>query len=353
MFLHFRLNSVEFVPCIKTDDNEDEHSAKSVETDSQNNEQLDKRHDLHKSELKCLFCKQIYQTQDELQQHIVSDHCKLFCVSCSEWVESKIFLEHESKHFKFECDICLRVFSTQFILEQHKAINSSFNCDVCPRRFHSTLELHRHVCMNKQLQIVSQDTDLYTCKLCKTQFTKKDSYENHIRYWHPDQRVFTCPVCQISFKRRFDLTTHKKMAHSKSILRKFAQELKGEKFVCKVCLRHFRTEKGMENHRTKQHMEQRGCAKCHELFRNELDVKYHDCSDNMVIQEGNPFICGICDACFNCKADILTHMRLHTGELVFGCETCKLGFGNQNELDSHKQRIHQEKAMNSLVITRN
>ena len=304
--------------CIKIDENEVQHSARYFETKPHLKEHLDKRQVLHNPEVRCMICNHLFQSQFELQEHQLSGHYELFCSCCSKWFQSKLLLREHKAHVRvkqlFVCDICSRSFQTQLLFEKHKALS----CDT-----------------------YSSVTSLYTCKRCGAEFTKENTYQRHIRHWHRDQKTFTCPVCQMSFKWRFDLTTHKKMAHSKRILQKYGKGRRPGKFVCQICSQHFRTERNYESHK-KKHNEHGGCAMCHEIFRTELDVKYHDCSDNMVIQEGNPFICGICDACFNCKVDILSHMRLHTGELAFGCETCKLGFDDQKELKWHTQLARKE-----------
>ena len=114
-------------------------------------------------------------------------------------------LLHQSKNKHFECQQCLKIFSSKYVLDSHVKRThemadsledgTSFNetlegykCDNCGKRYLNRSGLKRHV--NE-----AHGENRFECKQCGQFFPVKHSLERHIVNVHHPLR-HSCPICK-------------------------------------------------------------------------------------------------------------------------------------------------------------
>ncbi|KAL1491314.1 hypothetical protein ABEB36_011928 [Hypothenemus hampei] len=100
-----------------------------------------------------------------------------------------------------------------------------------------------------------------------------------------------------------------------------------EKYVCDICLRHFRNLKGISNH-LKLHIGKYICPTCKKIFARQESFKGHKCNQVFSLK------CPKCPRIFYQKKYLAKHLSVYHDK-KFTCITCKKKYFSASELKNH------------------
>ena len=75
-------------------------------------------------------------------------------------------------------------------------------------------------------------------------------------------------------------------------------------------------------------------------------------ADEEQIKTHRPFACEMCDKRFSQKCNLVTHMRLHTGDKPYKCEFCEKRFTQKGNLDAHIKTHTKEKPFQCTLCSK-
>jgi len=285
----------------------------------------------------CVAKGQSFQWINGIREHFMDKHAtddlKTFsCQFCGKMFGTNALRnKHEDLFHKqrFECTHCDRKFSSNTILTNHLRTHTGekpFVCETCGNEFFNKGSLYTH--------IKNGHTKRYKCEECGEQFSMKGPYKEHMLQ-HPNskeseenimrRRHFKAPKIDMPMKEengRFYCLTDDCVA-------------KGQSFQYVNGLRdHF-----MEKHATED-QKCFPCNFCGKLFgTNALKNKHQHIFHEL------KFECTLCDRKYGQKSMLDNHMRTHTGEKPFVCETCGASFFMRGNLNKHIKETHMPRVL--------
>merc|ERR1719336_953338 len=167
---------------------------------------------------------------------------------------------------------------------------------------------------------------------------------------HDEQKRFKCDVenCDQSFKIRKNLWKHKKADHGlvsekgegkvvncpkcdkrcsdKHALEKHMIKHTVEKnFVCNICGKRLKRQSSLDLH-LRQHTGTKNymCDACDATYFTASALRNHKVNKHMEVKE--TFLCTFCGKGFTKKANLESHITLHTGEKRYSCTQCDKKF---------------------------
>ncbi|XP_034239689.1 zinc finger protein 260-like isoform X2 [Thrips palmi] len=193
-----------------------------------------------------------------------------------------------SKAARFQCKVCMKMFTQKVNLTAHERIHLGerpYQCKTCLKSFTQQSNLVTH-------ERIHTGERPYQCQVCMKRFTQRQNLTAHERI-HLGERPFTCQVCNKSFTQSQNLTAHERI------------HLGERPFQCQVCLKTFTQQQNLNSHERIHHMERQ-------------------------------FTCNVCLRVFSQETSLQRHMQTHTGERPYTCQVCHRSFAQQSSLLVHE-----------------
>ena len=269
--------------------------------------------------------------------------------------------------------VCEKTFKLARFLRSHMKTHipvdqRPFGCVECDSRFVTKQKLKSHFG-----RIHSQERP-EVCHICGKAFPEKAPLHQHLRQ-HGLVPVSKCEVenCGESFKYSAQLRKHKQAVHGadSSKLKCGLCDIQFEHFVklkyhietkhsidkqiefkiCEICQKQCKGEKLLKSH-MKKHSTDRpfSCETCGKTFKYKLSLKLHRNShEGTKVKE---FTCEICGKDLSTKDSLTWHMNTHTGIKPYNCSFCPKQFRQEPNMKSHEKR-HREGTYNVKIYVRN
>lgn len=253
----------------------------------------------------CKLCGSVNKMYKMLQ-HFLGAHSLMEALKCEEcdstFNDETGLMSHMKKHmpdrYKYECGECERKFAVAYALAAHvdsvhKGV--TYDCDVCGKKFRQRRSLNDHKVRHEPDYV----PPVLACNICNKKFATSSGLRGHVEITHK-KNVFICSICGKSLCSKMSLENHMNLHQEK------------KPFVCDVCGKRFRTMYLLKTH-TVVHTKKKSfkCDSCEKSFTQRSPLTIHI---RRVHKNETPHECAVCQRRFVVKAQLNTHMKLHTGK---------------------------------------
>lgn len=281
--------------------------------------------------------------------HMVRQEQKIYpCDMCSEMFSKHYYLLDHKKHVhnceEVVCKICGKSFKNSHSLQSHISLRHKerpVNCDLCNLKFSNLVKFNAHK---------SQVHENVKCEACGKTMSKKyyetkhkklhegvyakkcecgkiyydlASYNAHYTAIHQGVR-YLCDKCPKSYVSKYDLQQHQK-THEPDYVQKM--------FKCKTCEKEFASYPTLRRHKRAAHGNLPICAVCGKIVKTNManHMRTHT--------KEKPYHCNTCGRNFAAWGTLKDHERTHTNERPHKCEHCGKGFTQRTAMRVH-MRLH-------------
>ena len=365
-----------------------------------------------KAMFQCDICLKLFTTGNQLAVHrrIHTGERPYVCEICGQGFRQKITLkDHETTHISgkpFECDKCGSKFKQGRILRQHQIsgvcerrllkkrkkrpdlpgererkrqnlfseykvnVNLSpgtakpktmFQCDICLKLFTTGnhLEVHRRIHTGERP---------YVCKICGQGFRQKITLKDH-ETTHFSGKPFECDKCGSKFKQRRILRQHQLSEVCGRLLKNRMKRPAGSTSVTSAQVSENVRDRTIDNlQETGQKVE--NVSKSAKEEESDLPTEIDRCeeseseplnegecnssqSNNSALASPNEdhparsalLVCEHCDKVFVLKHTLRQHLQTHSVERPYVCSECNKGFRTKAFLLSHMESHRTDKPL--------
>lgn len=266
-----------------------------------------------------------------------------------------------SHYYNFSCHLCEPsvVFPKMHFLSAHsRTVHNTLpqvHCEGCNKTLHTTKAVNHH------FELHYRNNFKYECEKCGKIYKTEVNYKNHLKKCidagNDRERKFTCDLCNKSFKENRHLVVHmnthlpdeEKFTNSCSICGKkyssifsLRQHVKvvhvnQAKFKCQHCDKSFSRKANLDSHLNVHSMEKRfECSHCGLMLKTKANLRVHQKlhSDDIVV-------CKFCDKRFKTSNQLINHMVIHSDVKKYECRICEnVSYKRSKELKSHMLSVH-------------
>lgn len=256
----------------------------------------------------------------------------------------------------YHCKQCPKIFPSETTRERHVAaahIEKPVNCNLCEKVFKTNVILKKHL---KQIHYGERKyvcsicgkglIDLTTLNLHTESHKPKGELRTFTRATNPTRRVnktHFCETCGITCHSYSSYYTHVKNKHFEQFK---ARGLTITLFHCTECKHSCKTKAELTSH-MRVHTGERPfmCNQCPSSFKLVNHLNEHKSAIHLGLKK---YQCTICGKKLNDKGNFDVHVRRHTGEKPFTCDICLSTFYGNREMKKHKARHHPEAGKDSV-----
>lgn len=163
-------------------------------------------------EHQCSFCSKKFKVKGDLTNHIRFHHkekpvkcdvCGKLCLN-----SGSLYVHQKWAHYKpkYECHICKRRMVTQENLDQHLLTQhekrDKIVCAECGKTFAKKDSFKRHM-------VVHTGCKPHSCMICSKPFARRSQLRQHLLI-HTGKRPFVCDICGKAFTQKPGLICHRK-----------------------------------------------------------------------------------------------------------------------------------------------
>lgn len=165
-----------------------------------------------KYEHDCQFCTKKFKVKGDLTNHIRFHHKEkpINCDVCGKLCQNtgSLYVHRKWAHYKpkYECHICKRRMVTQENLDQHLITQheqrEKIVCAQCGKTFTKKDSFKRHMAVHTGCKP-------HPCPICSKPFARQSQLRQHVLI-HTGQRPFICDICGKGFTQKPGLICHRK-----------------------------------------------------------------------------------------------------------------------------------------------
>ncbi|XP_049293897.1 zinc finger protein 714-like [Anopheles funestus] len=286
--------------------------------------------------LTCDICSAPLSDFSDLYKHYKLTHKVTgYLRCCNRSIYKKCWMiEHLQLHLNpdtFRCERCAKSYSSSKVLKEHiKEVHASdaersFPCTTCRKAFVSRSHLNAHI-------MVAHDT--VPCPQCEKVLSSRGSLRKHLVAVHGEGEKHVCEVCARVFRTKQCFEAHRKEHEGRRLESKVQCELCNAWLINKYCL---------TKHIRRKHTQHEGgevvCETCGKHAPNQDALKLH----MWRVHSGSRFECEWCHKKFNRPHHMKEHVAIHhTGEELYGCQHCSERFNTKNKLYTHRKTVHPQ-----------